>query len=201
MWGSHVLDWFYKVVALNSPNGAVVPLRTCSTKQPAAVERAYWASWDASTAADQLITVLSVYYEFIDVVGRHQWILFTCDLLHWCLHRFICNEYRLTSHCIVTAVVDGTLKLYSVCEDKQLHSCSPSSMVRFTSYPLCCFSSCCSCLPLYFCLLSRVMLCLNFSRYRPSLSCLKRRLLLLVAGTTICMSAGFIIDLSVKYSD
>jgi len=33
--------------------------------------------------------------------------------------------------CLFHYIVDGTLKLYSVSRDKQLHSCSPSSMVSF----------------------------------------------------------------------
>jgi len=40
--------------------------------------------------------------------------------------------------CLFHYIVDGTLKLYSVSQDKQLHSCSPSSMVRFCSIVIQC---------------------------------------------------------------
>ena len=89
--------------------------------------------------------------------------------------------------------LDGTLKLYSVPQDKQLHSCSPSSMVgwfnslHFDSflyadsyYSWCCFFA--SCHFLHCC----CVCCIHFSRYHPSVLCLTQRLLLLVAGTTTC---------------
>jgi len=34
---------------------------------------------------------------------------------------------------MLCCIVDGTLKLYSVTDDKQLHSCSPSSMVDISN--------------------------------------------------------------------
>jgi len=41
---------------------------------------------------------------------------------------FISELYIIALVC-KCGVLDGTLKLYSVSEDRQLHSCSPSSMV------------------------------------------------------------------------
>lgn len=116
------------------------------------------------------------------------------------LCRFLCHSfvnYKIVQVC-KCYVLDGTLKLYSVSEDRQLHSCSPSSMVGLCNCSTAIHSSiCCQLMPLSLLLLISFCLChflhcfclcyLHFSQYLRSLLCRQQRLSLPAAGTTTCM--------------
>lgn len=82
------------------------------------------------------------YYSFHFLLGIQLFHLMEASplLIRWCIdfsaafygklcHRFV--HLQFVRCCLFCCIVDGTLKLYNVAEDKQLHSCTPSSMVRF----------------------------------------------------------------------